>query len=224
MLITHERDIAARAPAHDPDPRRRIWRPTRTAGRHRRGGAPMSWRDTFRTATEAVRTHRLRSALTMLGILIGITAVVLTVGLGQGAKAQVRDQINELGTNLLVVSPGQHDRARTGIRGGFGSASTLTMQDADALASQRRAPDIQAVAPPPRPRRCRSSTASTNWTTTLTGTTPSWQAVRSRRHVRPVHRRGRRAQAAPVVVLGPDTGRELFATRTPSARRSATTA
>ena len=66
----------------------------------------MSWRDTFRTATEAVRTHRLRSALTMLGILIGITAVVLTVGLGQGAKAEVQDQINELGTNLLVISPG----------------------------------------------------------------------------------------------------------------------
>ena len=66
----------------------------------------MSWRDTLRTATEAVRTHRLRSALTMLGILIGITAVVLTVGLGQGAKAEVQDQINELGTNLLVVSPG----------------------------------------------------------------------------------------------------------------------
>jgi putative ABC transport system permease protein len=63
----------------------------------------MSWRDTFRTAGEAVRTHRLRSALTTLGILIGITAVILTVGLGTGAKADVRDQINELGTNLLVI-------------------------------------------------------------------------------------------------------------------------
>ena len=87
----------------------------------------MSWRDTFRTATEAVRTHRLRSALTMLGILIGITAVVLTVGLGQGAKAQVQDQINELGTNLLVISPGSTTDASSGTRGGFGSASTLTV-------------------------------------------------------------------------------------------------
>ncbi len=74
----------------------------------------MTWRDTFRTATEAVRTHRLRSALTMLGILIGITAVVLTVGLGQGAKAQVQDQINELGTNLLVISPGSSTDASSG--------------------------------------------------------------------------------------------------------------
>ena len=67
-----------------------------------------------RTATEAVRTHRLRSALTMLGILIGITAVVLTVGLGEGAKAEVQDQINELGTNLLVISPGQLDEHAPG--------------------------------------------------------------------------------------------------------------
>jgi putative ABC transport system permease protein len=65
----------------------------------------VTWRDTIRTAIEVVRTHRLRSALTMLGILIGITAVVLTVGLGAGAKAKVQDQINELGTNVLVVSP-----------------------------------------------------------------------------------------------------------------------
>ena len=92
----------------------------------------MNWRDTLRTAAEAVRTHRLRSALTMLGILIGITAVVLTVGLGEGAKAQVQDQINELGTNLLVISPGS-STSSTGTRGGFGSASTLT------VAGRRRA-------------------------------------------------------------------------------------
>src|SRR5215831_16752115 len=99
----------------------------------------MSWRDALRTATEAVRTHRLRSALTVFGILIGITAVTLTVGLGNGAKAQVRDQINELGTNLLVVSPGSKTTS-TGIRGGFGSASTLTQQDATALGDKTVAP------------------------------------------------------------------------------------
>ena len=94
----------------------------------------MSWRDTFRTAAEAVRTHRLRSALTMLGILIGITAVILTVGLGNGAKAEVRDQINELGTNLLVDLARAAAPNSTGVRGGFGSASTLTVGDAEALA------------------------------------------------------------------------------------------
>lgn len=169
----------------------------------------MRWRDTIRTASEAVRTHRLRSALTMLGILIGITAVILTVGLGNGAKADVRDQIDELGTNLLVVSPGSSTDS-DGLRGGFGTASTLTVQDAEALASEDTAPDVQAVAA--------TSTSSvslvvgdTNWTTTLTGTTPSWQEVRSREVTD-----GRFLddddveESALVVVLGPDTAEELF--------------
>jgi putative ABC transport system permease protein len=169
----------------------------------------MTWRDTFLTAMEAVRTHRLRSALTTLGILIGITAVVLTVGMGQGAKADVQAQINELGTNVLVVSPGSNTDS-SGLRGGFGSSSTLTAQDSNALAVKAAAPDVQAVAP--------VSTSSvslvngdTNWTTTLTGTTPSWAEVRSRgvtdgRFVTSKDQR----DAAAVTVLGPDTATELF--------------
>ena len=174
----------------------------------------MTWRDTFRTATEAVRTHRLRSALTMLGILIGITAVILTVGLGNGAKAQVRDQINELGTNLLVISPGS-STSSAGIRGGFGSASTLTERDADALAQRAAAPDIEAVAPAAT-TPVELTVGTTNWTTTLTGTTTAWQTVRSR-----AVSSGRFfTQAdvdsrAAVVVLGPDTASELFPTGNP---------
>ena len=177
----------------------------------------MSWLDTLRTAAEAVRTHRLRSALTMLGILIGITAVVLTVGLGQGARAKVQDQINELGTNILVVSPGS-STSTAGTRGGFGSASTLTEADAAALASKASAPDIQSVA------QVSSTSASlvngtTNWTTTLTGTTPSWRTVRSRgvtsgRFISAADEKS----AAPVVVLGPDTATELFGAANPIGR------
>jgi putative ABC transport system permease protein len=174
----------------------------------------VTWRDTFETSIEAVRTHRLRSALTMLGILIGIGAVVLTVGLGQGARADVRDQIDELGTNVLVVSPGSSTDS-SGTRGGFGSASTLTMGDADALAGDEVAPDVSAVA------GTATSAASltvgeTNWTTTLTGTTESWSTVRSRDVSR-----GRfltaedEDQVAAVVVLGPDTASELFSGRNP---------
>jgi putative ABC transport system permease protein len=174
----------------------------------------VSWLDTLRTALEAVRTHRLRSALTMLGILIGITAVVLTVGLGDGARAQVQDQINQLGTNILVVSPGSATTT-TGTRGGFGSASTLTLQDANALSDPAVAPDVQTVAP------VSTSTASlvrnaTNWTTTLDGTTPAWSVVRSRgvtsgRFLSAADQR----DAAAVVVLGPDTAQQLFANANP---------
>jgi putative ABC transport system permease protein len=174
----------------------------------------MNWGDTFRTAGDAVRTHRLRSALTMLGILIGISAVVLTVGLGQGAKAKVHDQINELGTNLLVISPGS-STSTSGSRGGFGSASTLTVQDADALKSEQSVPDVAAVA-------AVSTTSgslvngSTNWTTTLTGTTPSWKVVRSRgvSSGRFISDQDESAASA-VVVLGPDAASELFSGRDP---------
>ncbi len=169
----------------------------------------MNARDTLRTAIDAVRTHRLRSALTMLGILIGICAVILSVGIGEGARGEVRAQIAELGTNVLVVSPGSSTDS-DGARGGFGTASTLTRGDAEALGDATVAPDVSAVAP--MATTSVSLTAgTTNWTTTLVGTTSSWQDVRSRSVSS-----GRfltdddEAAAAAVVVLGPDTADELF--------------
>jgi putative ABC transport system permease protein len=174
----------------------------------------MTWNDTMRTALAAISSHRMRSILTMLGILIGIAAVILTVGLGQGAQAQVRDQISKLGSNLLIVSPGS-STSSTGVRGGRGSASTLTARDASALADRSVAPDIARVAPV-------SSTSvaltagTTNWTTSVVGTTPDWLAVRAR-----TLDQGRfftsaeLANAAQVTVLGADTAAELFGGRSP---------
>ncbi|HEX4489917.1 MAG TPA: ABC transporter permease [Acidimicrobiia bacterium] len=169
----------------------------------------MSWLDTFRTGFEAIRTHRLRSSLTMLGILIGIAAVILTVGLGEGAQAEVRGEINALGTNLLIISPGS-STSSSGVRGGFGSASTLTKSDADALASKTVAPDIEAIAV--TTSTSGSLTAgTTNWTTSVVGTTDSWLQVRARKVDT-----GRFLNAADetksraVTVLGSDTAQELF--------------
>jgi putative ABC transport system permease protein len=171
----------------------------------------MRANDVLRTATEAIRSHRLRSALTTLGILVGITAVILTVGLGDGARAQVNDEVNALGTNILVVSPGS-STSSSGVRGGLGSASTLTLSDAEALADPVVAPDVEAVAPT-------SSTSAevtwqtTTWTTTLLGTTPSWQQVRSREVVTGRFITAEDEQSAgAVVVIGPDTADELFGT------------
>src|ERR1700761_1680168 len=100
----------------------------------------MNWSDTFRNGWDAIRTHKLRSALTSLGILMGIAAVVLTVGLGQGAQQQVSKQLAALGGNLLIVAPGSS--TTSGVRGGFGSAATLTTADSDALTDKAVAPDI----------------------------------------------------------------------------------
>ena len=91
----------------------------------------MNLLETFRTGLEAVVSRRLRSGLTVLGIMIGIAAVILTVGLGEGAQQQVSSEITALGSNLLTISPGS-TTSSSGIRGGFGSASTLTVGDATA--------------------------------------------------------------------------------------------
>jgi putative ABC transport system permease protein len=169
----------------------------------------VSWLDTLRSAWDVVHTHRLRSALTMLGILIGITSVVLTVGIGAGAQAEVRDSINALGTNLLAVSPGSSTDS-AGIRGGFGTASTLTIQDAEALAADDVAPDIQAVAAVSTTQGSFVA-GDTNWTTTLTGTTPSWQEVRSRGlESGSFITEDDSAGSATVAVVGSETATELF--------------
>jgi putative ABC transport system permease protein len=138
----------------------------------------MSWLETFRTGLNGVRTHRLRSGLTVLGILIGIAAVILTVGLGEGAQAQVSSEITSLGTNLLTISPGS-STSTSGIRGGFGTASTLTMADAAALSSKTVAPDIKAVAPTTSSSETLTAGTS-NWSTTVVGSTPSWMTIRGR--------------------------------------------
>jgi putative ABC transport system permease protein len=168
----------------------------------------MNWFETVRTGLEAVRSHRLRSILTMLGILIGIAAVILTVGLGQGAQVQVRDQIAALGSNLLIVSPGS-TTSSTGVRGGFGSATTLTMADAAALSSAVTAPDIKAVAPVISSSQALANGA-TNWTTTVAGTTTDWPSVRARTLSSGRFFTAKEvADAASVVVLGPETVTEL---------------
>jgi putative ABC transport system permease protein len=92
----------------------------------------MEWRETIRTAFDALNARRMRSALTMLGILIGIAAVMLTVGLGLGAQKQITESINSLGSNMIIVSPAQ-TTSSGGWRGGA-TVTTLTTRDADMLA------------------------------------------------------------------------------------------
>ncbi len=168
----------------------------------------MSWLETLRTGLEAVRTHRLRSALTVLGIMIGIAAVILTVGLGQGAQDKVTSEINALGTNLLTVTPGSSSSG--GIQKGFGSATTLTTADATALSSKTVAPDVRAVAPTVQSPESLVAGSNT-WTSTVVGTTPTWESVRGRTVTQ-----GRFiddqdvADHAAVAVLGPTTASELF--------------
>jgi putative ABC transport system permease protein len=169
----------------------------------------MTWADIIANAWDAIRTHKLRSMLTSLGILIGIAAVVLTVGFGQGAQQQVAKQLSALGGNLLIISPGSSTTG--GVRGGFGSASTLTTSDATALGSKTAAPDISGVAPILQSNNQSLVNGSTNWTTTVVGTNSQWASVRGR-----TLQSGRfltaadEANAAAVTVLASDTASQLF--------------
>jgi putative ABC transport system permease protein len=169
----------------------------------------VNWAQTLRTGLEAVRAHRLRSALTMLGILIGIAAVILTVGFGEGASSQIKDQINSLGTNLLIITPGSAT-SPGGVNGPLGSATTLTVQDANALTSKAVAPDIAAVAPVSQTGDTLTAGAA-NWSTNVVGTTPSWLKARARTAAegRFLTEADEKA-VADVTVLGPVTASKLF--------------
>ncbi|MCG7286957.1 ABC transporter permease [Cellulomonas sp. ACRRI] len=171
----------------------------------------MTWSETLRTGWAAVRGHKLRSMLTVLGILIGIAAVILTVGLGLGTQRDVSQQISALGSNLLIVTPGSSTDA-DGVRGGFGTGATLTRSDADALASEVNAPDIGAVAPE-KESSLSVEANDTNWTTTVVGTTEDWLDVRSRAVTSGEFLTADDdAEGATVAVIGATTATELFGT------------
>mgnify|MGYP000979492679 FL=1 len=170
----------------------------------------MAWAETLRTAIAALNARRMRSALTMLGILIGIAAVMLTVGLGQGAQKQITDQINSLGSNMIIVSPSQSSSG--GFRGGGGAVSTLTTQDAAMLADQAVAPDVVAVAPTSSVSGSLQS-SSTTWTSTVVGTVPDWMTVRARTvETGRFFTSSEVDSSANVAVIGSETATELFTT------------
>lgn len=168
----------------------------------------MNWGETIRTAVEALNGRRMRSLLTMLGILIGIAAVMLTVGLGEGARKAMSDQFNSLGSNLLIVAPSGSGMGMAGGR------SSLTLEDAAMVADPAIVPDVAAVAPIST-TQAPVKAGDKTWTTSISGTTASWATVRSRTTID-----GRfftdaeNQRADTVAVLGSVTASELFAGRT----------
>ena len=103
----------------------------------------MTWIASIRIALRALRVNKLRSILTMLGIIIGVAAVITMIAVGAGSQAQVEEQIKSLGSNLIILLPGSVTSG--GVRMGAGSRSSLTEDDASAI--QREVIDVQAAAP-----------------------------------------------------------------------------
>src|ERR1019366_7629538 len=132
-------------------------------------------------AMQALWRNMMRSALTMLGVFIGVAALIAMVAVGQGANEAVRKQIESLGTNLVVVVPGATTMG--GMRSGQGSASTLTVVDAEAL--RREAPAVGSVSYLIR-QMGQVQYANQNWTTNIQGVsanyppTTNWQIASGR--------------------------------------------
>jgi putative ABC transport system permease protein len=133
----------------------------------------MNALDLVRLAISRLRSSRLRAALTMLGVIIGVASVVSLVAVGQGATAGITKQLQSLGTNLLTVNPGRVTTGAT--RGAAGSSTSLTLEDASALAE---IDGVAAVAPELSTQKIVVG-GTTNTTTTIVGTTASHATVRN---------------------------------------------
>jgi putative ABC transport system permease protein len=126
-----------------------------------------------RIAGRALRVNKLRSALTMLGIIIGVAAVIAMVGVGAGAQARVAEQIQSLGSNLIIVLSGSV--TSSGIR--LGTGSQLTISEDDAAAIAREIPLVQAAAPSVR-GTAQVVYGNLNWATSIQGVTPDYFEAR----------------------------------------------
>ncbi len=223
ILVTHDPKIAAYANRTVTFSDGQIVSDTRTAGaagpeRAAAAAVPVEtasvqdadlW--TFGTmavtaAARALQRNKMRAALTMLGIFIGVAAVIAMVAVGNGAKASVQAQIASLGTNLLVVLPGA--TTSNGVRAGLGSVSTQTMADGKAIRKHARA--VEAVSYQDR-QIAQVVYGGQNWSTSVNGVTPSYLEIRDwpvaeGRNFTEEEEQG----AAPVCLLGQTVVRNLF--------------
>lgn len=130
--------------------------------------------NTFRLALRALARNKMRSALTMLGIIIGVGAVIAVVSIGQGAQYLVQQGIQAMGTNAVFISAGSNRAG--GVRQGYGGVKTLTVDDMNAILQE--IPLIKQAAPALSNRQ-QVVFGNQNWSTTVTGTTPNYFDIRT---------------------------------------------
>ena len=161
---------------------------------------------TLRIALRALKVNKLRSILTMLGIIIGVGAVITMIAVGGGAQARVEEQIKSLGSNLMIIIPGSTTSG--GVRMGGSSAQTLTEDDAWAIT--REVQEVQASAPSNRGSG-QIIAGNSNWSTVIYGVTPEYMEVRdwpivSGRGFEPQEVSG----AGKVALIGQSVAKQLF--------------
>ena len=164
--------------------------------------------ENLRVAWDGLLANKMRSGLTMLGVIIGVGAVISLLSIGEGAQAAITSQITDIGTNLLFVSPGAASFGP--VRGATGSAATLTYDDAEAIADLSNVPDAAVVAPE-YSRNTQIIFGDANINASVTGTTAEYLSafglgVASGRFIeeRDVNKR------ANVAALGHQAAQDLF--------------
>ncbi len=169
---------------------------------------------TFLTALDALNSNKLRSGLTLLGIIIGVTAVIALTAIGNGAQATITARIQSLGTNLLFVQPGA-TTSQFGFAGAAGSAASLTLEDSEALLDPVLASAVVDVAPETG-TRTQVVFERENVNTQVLGITPAYLPVRAYEiEVGRSIDEADIARKAQVAILASETAEELFGLRDP---------
>jgi len=171
----------------------------------------MQWLMTLRIALRALARNKLRAFLTMLGIIIGVGAVIAMVAIGEGAKSTIRAQIASLGTNVLIVLPGSNSQG--GVRFGTGNVNTLVDADARAMVQELRS---VSFASPVLRRPEQVIAGNLNWGTLAQGVAPEFQQIRDWQVAegRFLHE-GDMDSAAKVAVIGHTVATQLFGNDNP---------
>jgi len=169
---------------------------------------------TLRIALRALRRNKMRSVLTMLGIIIGVGAVIAMVGVGNGARAQVEARLATLGENMILIYAGSINSS--GVRIGFGNAGTLKTEDAAAI--MREVPGVTAVSPETR-AGVQVMLGNQNWYTNLIGESPEYFDMRQWPFIAGASFLEEDVKsAAKVVVLGQTVALQLFGNEDPIGR------
>ncbi len=164
--------------------------------------------DLLKETSSSLSSNKVRSGLTMLGIIIGIASVITMVAIGQGAQSSISDRIQSIGANLIIISPGA--QRTSGISAGQGSSTTLTLDDATAIGSGVQ--NISGVAPEDT-HRYQVTAKGNNTNTQVTGTVPSYTDVRNVAVDMGMFITEYQQQtSAKVAVIGPTVRDDLFGT------------
>ena len=172
----------------------------------------MTIQDIYEETYTALSANKVRSSLTMLGIVIGISSVIAMISIGQGAQSSIQSSIQSLGSNLIMVTPGAQRTPGVAVSTGRGTAQSLTTDDASAIASS--VSSVANVASEVSGRQ-QVTARGTNTNTTVLGTNASYSTIRNVNTTDGSFiTDAQSASLARVAVLGPTTASDLFATGT----------